>query len=430
MEQQRNWFVGVDWASETHHVCVLDVHGEKLGERGFSHGGAGLAEMAAWILGLTKTAAEAVHVAIEVPHGPVVESLIEHGFAVYAINPKQLDRFRDRFSPAGAKDDSRDAQVLADALRTDPRCLRRLAPVDPLVIELREWSRIAEDLSQERTRLANRVREQLWRYFPQILDITDDIAHPWFLELWALLPTPDKARRVREATVARLLKRHRIRRIDAAGVLDRLRAPPLVVAAGTIEAATAHIKAVAARLALVNRQLRQAHDRLDRFTERLAASGDAAPGQNAEQRDVTILASLPGVGRIVLATLLAEAFDPLQRRDYHALRCLSGVAPVTKRSGKSKIVIRRLAAHRRLCNAVYHWARVAVQHDPTSRAKYAALRQRGHGHARALRSVADRLLAVACAMLQDQTLFDPNHPRQNHPARPPRGYSPAILTLD
>ncbi len=413
MDEERNWFVGVDWASETHHVCVLDAHGDKLGERGFTHGGGGLAEMAAWILGLTKAIAEAVYVAIEVPHGPVVESLMERGFAVHAINPKQLDRFRDRFSPAGAKDDSRDAQVLADALRTDPRCLRRLAPVDPVVIELREWSRITEDLTQERTRLANRVREQLWRYYPQILGITDDVAHPWFLELWALAPTPDKAQRVRQATVAKLLKRRRIRRIDAAGVLDHLRTPPVVVAAGTTEAATAHIKAVAARLALVNQQLRQANNRLDRLTERLAASGDAKPGQNAEQRDVTILASFPGVGRIVLATLLAEAFDPLQRRDYHALRCLSGVAPVTRRSGKSKIVIRRLAAHRRLCNAVYHWARVAVQHDPTSRAKYAALRQRGHGHARALRSVADRLLAVACAMLQNQPLFDPNHPRQN-----------------
>jgi transposase len=430
MEQERSWFVGVDWASETHHVCVLNARGDKLGERGFKHGGAGLAEMAVWILGLTKAAAEAIHVAIEVPHGPVVESLIERGFQVHAINPKQLDRFRDRFSPAGAKDDSRDAQVLADALRTDPRCLRRLTPVDPTVIELREWSRIAEDLSQERTRLGNRVREQLWRYYPQVLDIADDVAADWLLELWALAPTPDKARRVREATVARLLKRHRIRRIDAAGVLDRLRAPPVVVAAGTSEAATAHIKAVAARLALVNRQLRQARDRLDRLTERLAASADTAPGQGAEQRDVTILASLPGVGRIVLATLLAEAFDPLQRRDYHALRCLCGVAPVTKRSGKSKIVIRRLAAHRRLCDATYHWARVAVQHDPASRAKYAALRRRGHGHARALRSVADRLLAVACAMLESQTIFDPNHPRQNNAASSSRGYRPAILTLD
>ena len=102
--------------------------------------------------------------------GPVVESLMERGFAVHSINPKQLDRFRDRFSPAGAKDDRRDARVLASALRTDPHCLRRLEPTDPAIIELREWSRLDEDLTRERVRLANRMRQQLWRYYPQFLD--------------------------------------------------------------------------------------------------------------------------------------------------------------------------------------------------------------------------------------------------------------------
>ena len=96
----------------------------------------------------------------------MVETLIERGFEVHAINPKQMDRFRDRFTLAGAKDDSRDAEVMASALRTDPRCFRLLAVADPVVIELREWSRIAEDLGAERNRLTNRMREQLWRYFP------------------------------------------------------------------------------------------------------------------------------------------------------------------------------------------------------------------------------------------------------------------------
>ncbi len=114
MEDERNWFVGVDWASKTHHVRVSDAKGRKVGERAFAHGGQGLAEMAAWILKSTGATPDAVFVAIEVPHGPVVESLMERGFRVHAINPKQLDRFRDRFSPAGAKDDSRDAEVLAD----------------------------------------------------------------------------------------------------------------------------------------------------------------------------------------------------------------------------------------------------------------------------------------------------------------------------
>jgi transposase len=143
------------------------------------------------------------------------------------------------------------------------------------------------------------------------------------------------------------------------------------------------------------------------LTGLLAGMIEPAAGE-AQMPDAAILASLPGVGRIVLATLIAEAWDALQRRDYAALRSLTGVAPVTKRSGKMHIVTRRLACHPRLANAVYHWARVAVQHDDKSRAKYTALRQRGHSHGRALRSVADRLLAVACAMLKTRTAFNPS----------------------
>src|SRR5207249_4842726 len=97
----------------------------------------------------------------------------------------------------------------------------------------------------------------------------------------------------------------------------------------------------------------------------------------------------------------------LSRRDYQGLRTLSGAAPVTKRSGKSLIVVRRYAAHVRLRNTVYHWARVATQRDPRCRARYTALRKRGHSHGRALRGVADRLLALVCVLLQRQTLFDP-----------------------
>ena len=239
-------------------------------------------------------------------------------------------------------------------------------------------------------------------------ELEDDLGASWFLDLWEAAPTPEKAARVRETTIARVLKNHRIRRFDAAHVLGELRKPALTVAQGTIEAATAHIRVAIEQLRLINRQLAEAEQQLKRLCEKLAEpvageDGESAPGQ----RDATILDSLPGVGRTVLATLLAEATDALQRRDSHALRTLCGSAPVTRRSGKSRIVVRRRACNRRLRNAAYNWARVAVQHDPTSRAKYEALRARGHGHARALRSVIDRLLKVACAMLNSGTLFDP-----------------------
>ncbi len=408
MTDQKRWYAGVDWASESHLVSLTDAEGHKIGERRFEHSGEGLADMGTWLM-TTSGACEAAQilVAIEVPHGPVVEALMERGFEVHAINPKQMDRFRDRFTMAGAKDDSRDAEVMASALRTDPHCLRRLAPTDPVVIELREWSRIADELTAERTRLTNRMRDQLWRYFPAILKLDTSLETEWLLELLQLIPTPDRAARLRETAVSKLLKRHRIRRFDAAHVLTTLRMKPLRLAAGATEAASAHVAILIKPIRLVNQQIKQAERQIDVLIARLALPEEAEPGQR-KQRDVEILASLAGVGRIVLATLLAEASDALQRRDYSALRCLAGVAPVSRRSGKTWIVLRRYACNPRLANALYHWARVAMQHDPKSRAKYAALRSRGHNHARALRSVGDRLLNVACAMLRNGTIFNPS----------------------
>jgi transposase len=409
MSDQVRWFVGFDWATVEHRVCLLDAEGKRVAERAARHGGSGLLDLCAWLLKATGAPAAEIAVAIETPRGPVVEMLLERGFEVFAINPKQLDRFRDRFSVAGAKDDSRDAHVLGHSLRTDRHAFRRLSVDDPLVIELREWSRIDDELKQEQSRLANRVRDQLWRYYPQAGELADDLSADWFLELWQQVPTPAAAARASEKTVARILKNHRIRRLDAAAVLSILRQPPLTVAPGTTEAAIAHIRTVATRLRLVNQQIKEAARRLDELCAAIEAAAEAAPGQICEQRDVAILRSCPGLGRITVATLLAEACEPLRRRDYHVLRVLAGVAAVTRRSGKSCIVVRRHACNSRLRNAVYHWARVAVQRDPIGKQRYAELRRRGHSHGRALRGVGDRLLYVLCTLLQRQTLFDPDH---------------------
>lgn len=406
MNDQTSWFVGFDWAVGQHCVVLLDGDGTYMAQREVKHDGTELSELCTWLVATTGALPDEIAVAIETPRGPVVETLLERGFQVFAINPKQLDRFRDRFTVAGAKDDRRDAHVLGDSLRTDRQAFRRLAVDDPLVIRLREWSRIHDELKQEQTRLANRVRDQLWRYYPQAGQVCDDLAADWFLDLWEAVPSPKQAARVREPTIARILKNHRIRRIDAPTVLSLLRQQPLAVAPGTVEAASTHIRTLAARLRLLNRQIKEAGRRLDQLCTEIAES---APGQICEQRDVAILRSCPGLGRINIAALLAEACEPLRQRDYHVLRVLSGVAPVTRRSGKSKIVMRRYACNNRLQNAVYHWARIAVQHDPISKQRYAALRRRGRSHGRALRGVGDRLLYVLCTLLMKQTPFDPDH---------------------
>ena len=151
-----DWFVGIDWGSRQHQVCVLDRDRHRVGERVVDHDGASLARLAAWLWTVSAGQPQRVSVAIEVPRGALVEGLVERGFHVFAINPKQLDRFRDRHSVAGAKDDRRDAFVLADSVRTDRPSFRRLHLDAPHLFLLRERSRVEETLFEEFRRSANR----------------------------------------------------------------------------------------------------------------------------------------------------------------------------------------------------------------------------------------------------------------------------------
>jgi hypothetical protein len=189
---------------------------------------------------------------------------------------------------------------LASSLKTDRHCFRRLETRDPLIVELRAWSRMADALKDERTRLTNRNRQQVWRYFPQALELTDDVGSEWFLDILELAPTPGATAKLNAKTLARIPSAHRIRRLLADDALAVLRRPALRVAPGTAEAASAHALNVAERVCLVNRQIKDATRRLDALTTAIAGpetDGDAAPGQPVEQHEATIPRSLPGVGR-------------------------------------------------------------------------------------------------------------------------------------
>jgi len=401
------YYVGIDWASEAHRICLLDAEGRRRGERSVEHTGPGLATLVDWRLTLSGAEPAGIAVAIEVPRGAVVETLLERGFPVFAVNPKPLDRFRDRPTVAGAKDDRRDAWVLADALRTDRHAFRHLVLDDPRIIRVRELARVADELQQAARRLANRLRDQRRRCYPQLLRLCPAVDEPW---LWALLtqaPTPAHGQRLHRRTVERLLQTSRIRRLSAETVLADVKVPALRVSPGTVDAATIQIALLLPRLKLVHEQRTQVERHIEAVLTELAGTEAEAEGPCHEHRDVEILRSLPGIGRLVAATMLGEAAQPLATRDSHTLRALTGLAPVTVQSGKRWRVAMRYAGHRRLRHAVSHRARVSVQCDAHSRAHDAALRARGHSHPRALRGVADRLLAVLIAMLKTDRLYDP-----------------------
>ena len=397
MSEPFRHFVGIDWGESVYQFCVTDVGGRVVREFSVEHSGRAIARLVADLRKLCGNEVQTLAVAIETPRGAMVETLLESGFAVFAINPKQLDRFRDRHTVAGAKDDQLDSYVLADALRTDTHLFSRLKLDEAMLIELRELSRFRDDLVGELRRSANQLRQQLHRFYPQVLRLSSAADEPW---IWALLkaaPTPAAVQRLSARRLQKLLRDFRIRRFDLVEVAEILSAPALPVAPGVVEASSTHVKFLLPRLELVHAQLRECEERIDQ----LLAS------EQAEHRGVKILLSLPGVGRSVAATMLAEASQPLQQRDYATLRSLSGIAPITKRSGKTHQVLMRKACNARLRNAAYHMARGHVMHDAKGRRLYDAMRARGLGHARALRGVADRLLRVLVALLRTDTPYDP-----------------------
>lgn len=406
MITELDFLVGIDLATDTHQVCVVDEKGRMIGELTFEHSGLGLHEFIRSLEKLSGREPARVGIVLETPRGPIVEYLLERGYAVFSINPKQLDRFRDRHTVAGAKDDRRDAFVLADSLRTDLRLFRRLQQESATIVRLRELSRLEDDLIQDHNRLINQLREQLHRYFPQLLQLSSAAEDPWLWDLLEIAPLPAKACKLTRGRIERVLKNHRIRRLTSEEVMAALRAPALKVAPGSAEAASEHALMLLPRLRLIQKQrldvASQMESILDDLTKPVAGTSD----QPEQLTDVAILRSLPGVGRVVAATLLAEASQAIADRDYEALRSYAGVAPVTRRSGNKKIVVMRRGCNNRLRNALYHWPRVAVMNDERSRTHYSKLRACGHSHGRALRTLADRWLTVLMAMLKARTFFD------------------------
>lgn len=395
-------YIGIDWATEAHRICLTDHNGHLCAKTSIAHSGEGLTQLLEWLASHGVASAHAA-VAIETPRGAVVETLNERGFAVFSINPKQVDRFRDRYTTAGAKDDDRDALVLASALRTDEAAFHRVATESPDLIHLRELYRTADELRGEMQRLTCRLAQQLNRYYPQLLALCPAANQPMLWDLLELAPLPADVDRLTPEQVTAVLKARQIRRFNAEQVLERLRVPALHLAAGAAAAASEHALLLVTQLRTIH-QLRKLNlQRLDTVLRQLRA----ARKESATPTDAEIVASLPGAGVLTTAALLAESSQAIAERNLQALRAYAGVAPVTRQSGKRATVGMRYACNQRLRNALYHHALCSLSKDPIARRHYDRLRAQGHSHARALRGVADRWLAVLIAMLRTGTLYDP-----------------------
>jgi transposase len=245
----------------------------------------------------------------------------------------------------------------------------------------------------------------LHRYFPQILKLSSGADDLFVWDLLSKAPTPAKAAKLTPNRISQILARHRISRFTTEQVVAILREPSLQLAPGAAEAASEHILFLLPRIILLDQQVRDAERRIARLLKQLPQNVDTN-GDASKHRDVDLILSLPGLGPIIASTILSEASRPIRERDCHALRCYAGTAPVTKQSAKRRMVSIRHACSARIRQAVFYWSTRSLMFDSQSRQHYDRLRAAGHAHARALRGVADRLLAVLIAILKSGIPYD------------------------
>jgi transposase len=390
-------FVGDDWAEAHHDVEVMDATGRRLAKARLPEGVAGMARLHAMIaeaLGEDEEETE-VLVGIETDRGPWVAALVAAGYTVFAINPLQVARYRERHSVSGAKSDAADAHTLADMVRTDSHQLRPVAADTPQAEAIKVVTRAHKTMIWERTRATQRLRHALREYFPAALEAFEDLDAPDALELLAKAPDPGAAAKLTIAQISAALRRARRRhvaekaaRIQAVLCGEQLGQPEVLTAAyaATTRAAVAVLQT------------------LDEQVKVLQGQVDAYFGQHP---DAEIILSQPGLGPVLGARVLAEfGDDPERYTDARARKNYAGTSPITRASGKKKVVIARFVHNDRLIDALMTQAFSALNASPGARAYYDQLKARGTEHNAALRQLANRLVGILHGCLKTRTCYD------------------------
>jgi hypothetical protein len=390
-------FIGDDWAEGHHDVEVMNEAGKVLARARLPEGVAGMArlhELAGRYLGEAPALAGGA-VGTPPARGPWVAALVAAGYVVFPVNPLQASRYRQRHGVSGAKSDGGDAHMLADMVRTDSHQLRPAAGDTPAAEAIKVVSRTHKTLIWERARQVQRLRHQLREYFPAALEAFEDLDAPDTLELLAKAPDPARAARLTRAQVSAALKR--ARRRDIAGkttaILAALRSEQLGQPAVLTAAYGATARALIAVISALNEQVKV-----------LQGQVEAHFGRHP---DAEIYLSQPGIGAILGARVLGEfGDDPDRYADGKARRNYAATSPITRASGKKKVVAARFVRNDRLTDALMAQAFAALNPSPGARAFYDSLRARGIEHNDALRRLANRLVGILHGCLKTRTTYD------------------------
>jgi len=393
-------FVGDDWAEAHHDIEIVDETGRRLIWARLPEGLAGISrfhELVADHLDPDAGPAQ-VLVGIETDRGPWVQALIAAGYTVYAINPFQASRYRDRHAASGAKSDPGDAHVLAEIVRLDRDHHRPVAGDSDVAEHVKAAARAHQSMIWSRQAQVNTLRSTLREFYPAALAAFPDLTSADALAVLSAAPSPEAGKRLTQSRVETLLaKAGRQRNLTkkASQIRVALNTDQLTARPGVVDAYTAAVSALVAVITVMVAQ-----------TEVLAGQVEQGFGRHP---DVEIYRSQPGLGTILGARVLAEfGDDPNRYADAKARKNYSGMSPITRASGTKRVVLARHARNRRLGDALYQQAFCALTSSAGARAFYDRHRDRGATHHQALRALGNRLVGILHGCLRHHTRYDEN----------------------
>ena len=388
-------FVGHDWAEAHHDVHVEDETGKRLAAVRLPEGVEGVRRFHELVAAHVEDPDE-VTIATETDRGLFVGAMVAAGYRVLAVNPMSTSRYRERHSTSGAKSDPGDAFVLAELARVDGHNHRAVAGDTELADALKVLTRAHQSLIWTRQRQTSQLRSSLREFYPGALVAFDDLAAGDALAVLALAPTPTLGRALRRSRIVAALRRGgRQRRLDARAteIQVALRAPQLEAPELVANAMGASTRALVAVIGELVTQIAGLETQLSEHFE--------------VHPDAKIIRSLPGLGMILGARVLAEfGDDPNRYADAKCRKNYAGTSPITRASGTRRVVLARFARNKRLADACYLWAFAALNTSPGARTFYDQHRARGDTHHQALRALANRFVGILHGCLTHGTLYD------------------------
>ena len=389
-------FVGDDWAEAHHDVHLMDENGSLVGYRRLPEGIDGVTAFHEMVANAGVVDPGDVVVGTETERGLWVQALTAAGYQVYAINPLSVARYRDRHSVSGAKSDPGDAKVLADLVRTDRHNHRHVAGDSDAVDGLKVIARAHQTLIWDRTRHINRLRNDLLQYFPAALEAFSELGHGDAVGVLAKASDPVSAAGLSIGQIRGALRSGgRQRNIDerARDIQKLLRTEHLEASPQVVRAFGATTRALAEVIGGLNTQI---------------AALEAELADHFEQHpDAEIYRSLPGLGVVLGARVLAEFGDDPDRYDSaKSRRNYAGTSPITIASGRKHSVLARYVRNKRLYDAIDRWAQCALNSSPGCREFYDQRKAAGDLHHQALRALGNRLVGYLHGCLKTRTLYD------------------------